>query len=276
MIYLATALYAEAKPLIDHFHLKKSKADTRFQWFTNGELSLILTGSGAISAAVAVSHMLTRCGAGPQDLFVNIGIGGTRHRDWQQGETVLCHKIIDHHTGHAYYPDILIRHDLREGVLETFSRPVQKDQTVQGDVVDMEGYGCCAAASAFFSPHQVYVIKIVADPLAPDTVSPEQVSTLIGSHLPLLESLLEVAGSLVREEKEVLTEEERQLLQQVAQRLRFSVTMGNQLKDLAIQYKIRTGKDLSLLLQDYLSVSVQSKQEGKMCFAYIRQKLLYT
>ena len=48
MIYLFTALYAEAQCVIAHYKLKKDTAHTHFQLFENEELKirLILTGAG--------------------------------------------------------------------------------------------------------------------------------------------------------------------------------------------------------------------------------------
>ncbi len=145
MILISTALYHEAKPLIQHFRLKKailpSLQPGRIQLFTghpsspDREIWLVVGGTGPLAAAVATTYALTAAlthlhgyaGNKPSQngpLFLNIGICGAVRKDWPRGEAVLCHKIIHHDTGRAYFPDVLIRHPFREGVLETFSHPV--------------------------------------------------------------------------------------------------------------------------------------------------------
>ena len=83
MIYLFTALYAEAQCVIAHYKLKKDTAHTHFQLFENEELKirLILTGAGNIAAACAVSG--TFDGSCPQ-LFVidEAGAEGSRMVDF--------------------------------------------------------------------------------------------------------------------------------------------------------------------------------------------------
>ena len=48
MIYIVTAVYAEAHAIITHFHLKKDVSFTRFQIFDNQEagIRLVVTGTG--------------------------------------------------------------------------------------------------------------------------------------------------------------------------------------------------------------------------------------
>lgn len=76
MIYIVTAIYAEAQPFITRFQLKKESFHTRFQVFLNKEadLCLIISGTGSVPAAVAVSSICTEYGAGRGDFLLNAGI----------------------------------------------------------------------------------------------------------------------------------------------------------------------------------------------------------
>lgn len=132
MIVIYTALYHEAKPIIDHFRLQKAALPApvpgRVQWFTGthdvlGPIHLVVGGTGPLAAAIGTTYALTRLQTGSA-FFLNVGIAGGRRADRPVGEAILCHKIVHHDTGREYYPDILIPHPFREGVLETFSRPV--------------------------------------------------------------------------------------------------------------------------------------------------------
>jgi adenosylhomocysteine nucleosidase len=276
LFYITTALYSEAKPFIEHFRLKKIHETSRFQVFANEEMTLILTGVGIFSSAIATAHVLTLFRARPDDLLINVGICGTPHDHLPIGQALLCNKIIHHETGQTFYPDILVQHDLKECTLETFSHPVRREMrsSVQGDVVDMEGYACCAAASTFLAPHQIYVVKVVSDFLDESEVTPHTVSRCIGDNIPAIERLMQAGRGLVSENKNILNEEEERLLLQIRDRLRLTATVYHQLVQLAIQYKIRTGGDLSCLYP-YGSVQVQSKNEGKIALANIKRQLLY-
>ncbi len=59
MVYIFTAMYCEARALIEYFHLKKELNQTRFQVFSeeDGKILLTVMGTGMVSAAVAVRRM---------------------------------------------------------------------------------------------------------------------------------------------------------------------------------------------------------------------------
>ena len=79
MIYIVTAMYAEAHPFITRFQLKKDLSHTHFQVFLDGErsLCLIISGTGSLPAAAAVSSICTEYKAGsPEsgDFLINVGV----------------------------------------------------------------------------------------------------------------------------------------------------------------------------------------------------------
>jgi hypothetical protein len=277
MFYISTAMYSEAKPIIEHFHLKKQPSPSRFQRFTGPEMALIVGGAGTLAAAVSTAYLLTAHHAGENGVFINIGICGSASRRLIPGQPVLCHKIIHHETKRTYYPDMLIRHEMAEGTLETFSRPVNSDmrQAIEGDIVDMEGAGCYEAASVFLPPHRMHFIKVVSDALDADRLKARDVSHYIGEALHVVENLMENASHLDSANDDNLDETDLRLLEAIQDRLRLSVTMRHQLHQLAIQYKIRTERPLDCLV-DFLSADVQTKSEGKMCFEQIKRRLLHS
>ena len=107
MIYIVTAMYCEAQSLIAYFHLKKDTAHTRFQvfWKEEAGIRLIITGTGEIAAAAAVSSICTEYGVGPGDFLVNIGVCAG-----SEDGMFLCSKITEESTGKTFYPDMLYRH----------------------------------------------------------------------------------------------------------------------------------------------------------------------
>ena len=57
MIYIFTAIYAEAKNIIKHYDLKKQHvAGLKFDIFSNDNIRLLITGAGAVNAAVALGN----------------------------------------------------------------------------------------------------------------------------------------------------------------------------------------------------------------------------
>ncbi len=345
MIVIYSAMYHEAKPLIECFRLQKvslSPAPGRLQWFTGQPeqlgwpVHLVVGGTGPLAAAVGTTYALTRLLVDSDIetitdetiVFLNVGIAGSRRSDWPPGEAVLCHKIIHHDTGRAFYPDILVSHPFQEGVLETFSRPVtaaseepvqkkaavsspaekqavaeQKlaanatDETaraggptsVAGDVVDMEGAGCFAAAAAFLPPHQMYFVKIVSDHLNPKRTEQQAatpaatavdldgpaVARLVSKQVPALEQLLRSVQEMeTAAAPPLLSREEEQLVQTLTKQLRLSVTMAHQFRHLCLQYKAVGGQDLAERLHPWLDHTVESKHERNAVFAQIRQALL--
>ncbi len=74
MIYIVTAMYAEAHALINRFQLKKDISHTRFQVFLNREadICLFISGTGLVPAAAAVSSICTEYGAGQGDFLLNM------------------------------------------------------------------------------------------------------------------------------------------------------------------------------------------------------------
>jgi len=311
LIYVTTALFAEAKPIIEHFRLAKTESPAgKYQMFANDEMTLIVSGTGALSAAAATATMLAAGRPKSRDLFANVGLCGAVRPELERGEAVLCHKIVHRCTGRAYYPDMLIPHPLREAVLETRADVAKVERTnggcepgssvtgadesganrkeanetgsyrsggnesFIGDVVDMEGAGCYEAASAYLSPHQLLFVKIVSDHLDAARLTPGDVSGLIRKNAPVIERLFEQCMDMLAFRQDALDEEDERLLELVCTRLRLSATMRHELLRMARTYKMNTGRNLSFLLE-LSEPPPASKQEGKIRFAQIRERLVH-
>ncbi len=129
MIYIVTALYCEAHPLISQFQLKKESGTGHLQVFSNEQegILLVVTGVGMIPAAVAVGSICTACHAGAGDFLLNIGTCAAFSKEAFVGEKAgqssceifLCNKITDATTGRTYYPDLLYRSACREAEIVT-------------------------------------------------------------------------------------------------------------------------------------------------------------
>jgi len=277
MIYIVTALYPEAKPWIEYFQLKKRKTSSKFQIFQNEDITLIISGIGVLSSSTATAHLLTVYHSSPNDTVFNIGIAGAVDNRYDLGETILCHKITLHETKESYYPDVLLSHDFKEGVLESFLHPVSKNQLskVEGDLVDMEGAGFFHAASSFLPPHHIFVIKIISDFLEPEKITRELVTKTMEQSLPKLTAFIERIKNKPGLQQEILSETEINKIAQISRNLHLTITMQHQLVLLVKQYKIRTNHSLDWL-QPFLNIQIENKHEGKKVFEQIKNKLLYS
>lgn len=125
MIYLFTALYAEADIFIKNYHLEKNLANTQYQEFYREEagMRLTLTGVGEIAAATAVSSVCTKFKPQEGDFLLNIGI--CAHLAGNHG-VFMCNKIIEQATGKTFYPDLLYHHGLQEETVVTGMLPCNR------------------------------------------------------------------------------------------------------------------------------------------------------
>lgn len=276
MFYIVTAYHAEAKPIIEYFGLKKVVKNSRFQVFAGEEVALVESGPGVVASACATSFLLTEFETTDRDAVLNIGIAGAKNINLKKGDAILCHKIIYHDTKRAFYPDMIIRHDMKEGVLETFDFPVIKgnfpEDSIEGDAVDMEGAGFFEAASFFLPPHKVHCIKVIHDYLEGVRVEPTFVSDLIRKNLPLIEGFMSSLESIDYLFSVGLSGKEKEIIDKLAENLRLTFTMTHQLKNLILFYLSRHER-LPGALYDFLNVRVNSKSEGKIYFERIKKLL---
>lgn len=298
MIYLACALYCEAQPWIQQFSLKKDLNSKRFQIFFNDSIRLIITKTGKVNAAIALTELFLLYPPADTDLLLNIGIAASRDANLPLGDGYLCRAIIDADTLRTYYPDLLFSHAMKEASLITYSIPQHKkaddwQQHVTGTMeqqtdspnpvhsvilMDMEASGIYVAASHFLEQHQMLFYKIISDYGLEDSLSPESVSHLIAVHMDRIMSYLNpILSTLSQPKAYELTEHEQTLYSALCDALHFSVSMSYQLKQLLVYAKL-TGRDLEVYLQTHLEQQTQhpcsSKKEGKQKLELIRNELL--
>ena len=162
MIHIFTALYPEAKPLIQALCLKKHAAQTHYQQFLSeeGDLSLTITGVGPMQAAAVTASVLTDFDAGAQDQLLSLGTAARLiQREYSErseaaraqaesSETAEAarkdmsderaektasmyhiHRITDAATKRDFYPDMLLNTDLPEASLITGAKLLTAQDT---------------------------------------------------------------------------------------------------------------------------------------------------
>jgi len=295
MFYILTALYQEAEPFIEALQLKKFNQPSNFQIFQNNEYTLIISGVGGVNASIATTYLLTLFHPKKNDLFFNIGIAGGQKESLRLGELYLIHKIHDLCYNRDYYPDLIINHSLKEASLITVNRPLTNKGIItannlltneldlhtvmssEQDLIDMEASYVFSAAKYFLSPHQIVIMKIISDHLAPNSVSQEQVTRLVADNLANICRFCTKWKEILEEQLEVKLPIE--LISEVKKHLYLSVTQNIQLEQMLKSYLLQDKKkkeksiEIKNILNEYLAKEVKSKQEGKRYFAELKRTL---
>lgn len=280
MILIVTALRIEAAPFIDYYKLKRDMTFKRHEVFKSPDNSvmLLITRPGKIPSAIALTELLAGCDITSNDYMINIGIcGSTAALD--KTSVHLCHSILDHVTGRRYYPDMLIAHPFEEADLETFSVPVNKDNSheVSATLVDMEAAALFEAGNYHFAANQMFFVKIPSDALNPETVTKDNIISLMAKCTPVitdwLDRLLKASCDASADNRITLSHDELMLFNTLSEGLRLSVTMKEQLKQLFIYKKLKDG-DLSFAEAFALPEGNITNRKRKILFEELREQFL--
>lgn len=288
MIYYVCALYWEAQPFIQALNLKKQQGTGRFQTFVGENAVCLVTGTGAMSAAVALSGLLACRQPSPADLIINTGVCGSTTNGPAVGEICLCHAILDQAAGRAYYPDLLFAHPFAESAVMTVPRletPLGDFHSPPRDLSslrdafplrDMEASGVFAAALAYLQPHQILIVKTVSDKPESPMPTPKQVLELMEDCASRLSPWAAKAEALLEEPPAVLSEEDHRALWEASERLKLSVSMTASLEQ-AARYCRLHGQIPEELIHGFFTeydIHCTSKREGKDYFELLRGRLL--
>jgi nucleoside phosphorylase len=184
MTIIVTALYAEAKPIIEKYRLRK-KEDALFPLYADQDMTLIISGMTPVASAIATTYILSK---NPQtDQIVNIGIcGSTREKD-KPGDCYAIRKIIDTQTDKVYH--LPVKHtSLPYTTIAAYSRP-QTKKASKHHLVDMESSGFFSAAGKFLPHEKIFLYKIVSDHLEAAIPSNTFVEKLIAQNLAQIKEI---------------------------------------------------------------------------------------
>mgnify|MGYP001028397334 CR=1 FL=1 len=289
MIYLFTALYCEAHPLIREFGLVRNPKNTWLQEFDNEEagIRLTITGVGEIAAAAAVGSV---CGGYPPaqaDILLNVGI--CARGEGAEG-IFLCNQITEQTTGRTFYPDMLYRHDFHEASIVTGtavwnraedgsdSGPCGRQSVSPGALYDMEAAAIYQAGSLFFGPHQMMFLKVVSDRGAAGEVSGERTERLMEQYrepmADYIRQIRRITGENVREDSR--RQKEEALVEQLGTDLHCSKAMKDCLRQY-IRYLTLNDCDYMFVIKEMYEnglIPCKDKREGKLCFEELKRRVL--
>ena len=268
MLYIVTALYIEAKPLISLFNLKKDNSYTKFQVFSNEDVKLIISGTGRVKSATALTYLVSKEDIKKNDYIVNIGFVAS-NKNSQLGDIVYVSKIKNAYSDFDFYPEMIYKHNFLEGSLTTFDSIVEK-KIENTEYIDMEAYGFFQTASIFFKKDKIMVLKIVSDILkdkAEDRILVDfKDENLFSESYNNIYKFL-VNFKTVNDDSD-FTITEQELIKKVLENLRLSDTMTYELFNILRYLKIKYGS--IDILKKYENIEVSSKVQAKKLFEEIK------
>ncbi|MGR9086516.1 MAG: hypothetical protein ACU841_05500 [Gammaproteobacteria bacterium] len=225
-VFIYTALPSEARPLVDHFGLKKMTELRPFDIYGRQDMCLTVTGLGKCAMAAGVAYSQALMPAVEHPVLLNIGIAG--HEDHALGRMFLIDRIIDCENGKTHYPPLLFAPVCPTGAVQTASRPqLGYDRPW---LFDMEASAFYETAVRFTTAELAQCLKVVSDNRSSpaDTIKPRQVSAWIADEMPAIEATL---AELIRL-AESITFPEPAVLSGLTRRHHFTASERAQLKKL--------------------------------------------
>lgn len=277
MIYLTTALYYEAEPLIRLFMLEKDNTFHKIQVFSNEKFYLIVTGVGAIQAAVAIAIVCSSYPPKKGDFLINIGVCGARTQYAPIGTIFCCNKICEKSSRRCFYPDMLYSHPFKENTVLTCSiKQTKKEMEQERETLlfDMEAFGVFQSGVYFFSTHQIIVLKIVSD-YGDNTITPEVIKQLIEQNIEKIEEFF-YSLNKIQKDISIISEKEEDYLKKLSTDMYCSVTMESLLRQYFCYCKLSDTdfcREVDLLYKQGV-LPCKNKKEGKGCFEKLKERLL--
>ncbi len=187
-IFLFCALPCEAKPLVAHFRLKKNLASQIFAQYSNGEVSLTVTGVGKTAMAAGVGYTMALSTTRTHPILVNVGVAG--HRQHDLGEIFTAEKITDADSGRNHYPPLVARQPGATAAITTVSSPHLEYR--EDCLYDMEASAFYESAARFTTGELIQCLKVISDNAASPAanIRAKQVSKLLAGSSAALQALL--------------------------------------------------------------------------------------
>ena len=271
MLYIVTALYIEAKPLISLFNLKKDNSYTKFQVFSNENIKLIISGTGKIKSATALTYLISNKDIKENDYIINIGFIASSNNNSQLGDIVYISRIQNAYSDTTFYPEMIYKHNFLEGSLTTFDKIIE-NKIENIEYIDMEAYGFFQTASIFFKKDKIFLLKIVSDILKEKLedrilIDFKDNNLFDESYKKIYDFLLKFIN-ISTDNKNNFDNNEQDLIKKVLENLKLSDTMTYEFFNILKYLKIKYGN--IDILKKYENIEVSSKVQAKKLFEEIK------
>ena len=226
MLIWVAALHCEAKPVIDHYRLRKLPG-LAFDVYQGEDMALIVSGVGKLASAAACAWIAAAHEQQAALAWLNLGIAGAaEHR---VGDAFLLHQVVDDDSGKRYYPVPVARRYFPGNTCRTLGRPIHEYR--EDCLFDMEASGFMQGALYFSSAELVQCIKLVSDNHhCPDKPTRQQVSDLVYGRIDDITRQAEALAGLAH--GQAVLEPSPESWQQLLSLAHFSQTQRSRLRAL--------------------------------------------
>lgn len=187
MIYLVTALRAEAKPLLEQWRLKRDRGFSG-RLYRNDDLLLLVCGMGMDNARRALEALLAYREPEEGDLFINFGLCAAP-KEYAIGTPLLCSALLCRNIKAEL--DTSFNRLLETATLETVEEECSEER---GHAVDMEGYVLYSVLPECFKPGKRAFLKVVSDHFEPEGLDRDGAVESLRANVPCLLTLMEEMG----------------------------------------------------------------------------------
>ncbi len=263
-LFIYAALPCEAKPVVEHFNLKKELTVQPFSVYRNKDICLTVTGVGKSAMAAGVAY--TQALFPPVQPFFMLNLGVAGHKEYALGELYLMDKITDFDSQRSYYPSIFFSLPCLAGSIQTVSAPRLEYDSFQ--FFDMEASAFYETAARFCSSEFIFCLKVVSDNQhsSVENIQPKQVSQWIERHVGVLDLLL----SRIEAHQEMLVcQSEPQLFEYCVQRYHFTVNERQQLRSLLGHWNLLTDNQI-------IEIDTSSLKSAKELLRWLSLKIQAT
>jgi nucleoside phosphorylase len=270
-ILFVCALFIEAKSLIEIWELKKIENIRNFQSFGNGEIFLIVTGTGKVSVSVGLTLAFQKLKQ-ENCCVINLGICGSLKDEI--GKMFLVNKVSNADTGRDFYPDNLVKTSLPQKSLITLGKLLvlngeeSKNQNDIGDcLIDMEGSAFFETASFFVPVHQIFLLKIVSDNLNQNKLELDKIKKLLKNKTKEVQNFIEFLGNFAKHKKD---DSFFDLLKKVHLTVTQKINLQNKLHDIFVQKGGGLDEFLGKI-DELIENKKNPKENGKVVYEFICQ-----
>lgn len=180
MLVWVVALHCEAKPVIDHYRLKKSASHHAFDVYLKDNMHCIISGIGKTAAAAATAWIAGLNRHKHPIAWINLGTAGSSAHSMGAALSIL--KISDNNSNRNFYPVPIFDSGLEPAHCRTLDKPSVEYHPHQ--IFDMEASAFFDVATRFSSAELVQCLKIISDTPAQKTGRDKaRISELINQHI---------------------------------------------------------------------------------------------
>jgi len=192
MLIWVAALHCEAKPIIDHYRLKKSPLHHNFDVYLNENTLCIISGIGKAAAAAATAWITSLNNDETSIAWINIGTAGSATHTI--GTALSIYKISDDESNRNFDLVTLFDSGLESAHCRTLSKPSTNYHAQL--IYDMEASAFYETASRFSSAGLVHCIKIISDnPSQQIGRDKARISEIIKTHIAQLSRVAELLNA---------------------------------------------------------------------------------